>query len=125
MTTTDQTGLGNFVSTMLISKMHKKENYNLNKNLDYTLSHPNLAKIPQSVIRYFMILLNLLVGLVFVIALEELKITDLIVIFLAFIVGYVLMNQLQKKFYNKTQTSVQELNTFVVASKYMDNNSLL
>ncbi len=124
MATTNDPHDGNFMSTMLISKMHKKENYNLNKNLVYTLSHPTLAKIPQSIVRYLMILLNLVVGVVFVIILEELRITSLIVIFLAFVIGYILMNQVQKKFYNKPQTSVQELNTFIVASKFMEKDTL-
>ena len=123
-TVDDNTKIGNFMSTMLISKMHKKENYKLTQNLDYTLKHPTISKVPQSVISYAMIGINLLTGILLVVLLELLKVNDLILTFLALIAGYIAMNQIQKKYFNKPKSSVSELNTFVIASKPITNGSV-
>ena len=123
-TVDDDTKIGNFMSTMLISKMHKRENYKLTQNLDYTLKHPTMSKVPQSVISYTMIGVNLLTGILLVVLLELLKVNDLILTFLALIAGYIAMNQIQKKYFNKPKTSVSELNTFVIASKPITNGSV-
>ena len=125
MATINNSSNGNFVSTMLISKMHKKENYTLSTKLKYTLMHPKLSIIPHQAISYFIILLNILTGLGLVVILSILKITDVIVILLAFLAGYIAMNFILKRYYNKPQASVSELNTFIVASKLIDPKSNL
>lgn len=124
MTAIEETKLGNFMSTMLISKTHQKENYMLAKNIKYTLMHPKMAVISQNFVSYLIILVNVIVGLMVVSTLELLKINDLIIIFLAFIASYILMNMFLKHYYNKPKSSVSELNTFVIASKPITNHSI-
>ena len=122
MATADKS-LGNFVSTMLISKMHKKENYKLATNLKYTLMHPNLSRIPFGFVSFFMTILNVLIGIVFVIVTVSVGLGNPITILLAFVIGYILMNIAIKRYYNKSEASVSELNIFVIASKTIDPKS--
>ncbi len=122
MATFDES-LGNFVSTMLISKMHKKENYKLSTNLKYTLMHPNLSRIPYGLISFGKTILNILIGIIFVLLVSIIGLIDPISILLSFVLGYVLMNQLIKYYYNKPQADVTELNTFIIASKIIDPKS--
>ncbi len=124
MTAINEKKLGNFMSTMLISKTHQKENYNLTKNIKYTLMHPKLSGISQNLLSYIIILVDILVGIFVISILELLKITNLILLFLAFIASYILMNMFLKHYYNKPQSSVSELNTFVIASKPITNRSI-
>ena len=122
MVTADKS-LGNFVSTMLISKMHKKENYKLSTNLRYTLMHPNLSKIPHGFISVGITLSNVLTGIIVVLLLSVIGLSNLATDLLAFVFGYILMNYFLKQFYNKPQASVTELNTFLIASKIIDPKS--
>ena len=122
MVTADNS-LGNFVSTMLISKMHKKENYKLSTNLKYTLMHPNLAKIPYSITSFGLTLLKVFVGIIFVGIVYLMGLADLVTILLAFVIGYIIANYLLKRYYNKPQAEVTELNTFLIASKIIDPKS--
>ena len=124
MATIEDPSSGNFMSTMLISKMHKKENYKLTRNLSYTLKHPSMAKVPQNVVSYFIIALNILAGVVAVLVLQLLHLNSIDVLLLAFVAGYIGLNYILKKYYNKPQASVSELNTFVVASKPIHGSSL-
>ena len=121
--TSTENSLGNFISTMLISKMHKKENYKLSTNLKYTLMHPNLSKVPYGFISIGMTILNILVGIIFVNIFIIVGLADPISILLSFVIGFIVMNQIMKKYYNKPQASVSELNTFVIASKSIDPKS--
>ena len=122
---TTKSDLGNFMSTMLISKMHKKENYKLSTNLKYTLMHPNLARIPYWAVSLSMTALNVFVGIIFVLILTLIGLADLITILLAFVLGYIVSNYLVKRYYNKTHASVTELNTFLIASREIDPKSNL
>lgn len=122
MAVIDENKQGTFISTMLISKMHKKENYKLSTNLRYTLMHPNLSKIPYSFYSTGMFLLKILVGIIFVLV-DLVIMPNLIAILLAFIIGYIVSSQVIKRYFNKTEASVTELNTFLIASKIIDPKS--
>ena len=52
MATLSENKPGTFVSTMLISKMHKKENYDLLTHLKYTLMHPKLSMVPYGFVSF-------------------------------------------------------------------------
>lgn len=122
MVTADNS-LGNFVSTMLISKMHKKENYRLTNTLRYTLMHPNLSKVPYGLISFSIIVINIIIAIVFVSAVSLIGLANPIAILLAFVLGYILSNYTLKKYYNRPQADVTELNTFLIASKIIDPKS--
>jgi ABC-type lipoprotein export system ATPase subunit len=109
---------------MLISKMHKKENYKLLTKLKYTLMHPKISIVPLQLFSLTMTILKIFIAIVFVSIVGITGLSDPISALLSFVLGYIFANELVKRYFNKPLASVSELNTFIIASKSIESKTI-